>query len=116
MGLGGGGRQVGRQAGGWVGRQTGQQTGAWCRLVLSACPPVCICHLTVHPDVHYQHHQHSLWHRFMPHVEAALAEFFRVLKPGGRLIMSVYQGIEAQPFYPFAQRLAEGKAGAPRST
>lgn len=46
--------------------------------------------------------------RFMPNVDAALAESCRVLRPGGTFVAAVYQGEGRQPFFPFLGSLAAG--------
>lgn len=57
-----------------------------------------IAHLPAHP----------LLCRFIPNVQAALAAFARVLKPGGALLATVAQPPDVQPFWTFLSELAEG--------
>jgi ubiquinone/menaquinone biosynthesis C-methylase UbiE len=48
---------------------------------------------------------------FMDDRRGALAELHRVLAPGGRLGLSVWQGLERHPFYEMLDRVIERRAG-----
>ena len=47
----------------------------------------------------------------MPNHEAALAEFVRVLKPGGRFAAAVWNVEEQVPFFNATRTLAAGEPG-----